>query len=119
MKLTLPEWDVMEVLWSGESFTLGEITSALKGSHGWTNNTVHTYLTRMCKKGLVIIHKDAMSPYKAAVSKEDCARQERDELLNKVYSGSAGELIAAFLKDSEISKSEVERLKKMLDEMEV
>lgn len=119
MKLTLPEWDVMEVLWSGDSFTLGEITSALKGSHGWTNNTVHTYLTRMCKKGLVIICKDAAAPYKAAVTKEDCARQERDELLNKVYSGAAGELIAAFLKESEMSKSEVERLKRMLDEMEV
>ena len=119
MKLTMPEWDIMEVLWSQERLSLGEITAALKESHGWASNTVHTYLTRMCKKGLVIIDKNTSSPYKAAVSKDDCARQERDELLNKVYSGAAGELIAAFLKESEISKSEVDRLKKLLDEMEV
>lgn len=119
MKLTMPEWDVMEVLWSGDSFALGEITSALRESHSWTNNTVHTYLTRMNKKGLVSIDKKSAEPYKAAVSKEDCARQERDELLHKVYSGAAGDLIAAFLKESEISKSEVEHLKKLLDEMEV
>ncbi len=119
MKLTLPEWDIMEVLWSGENLSLGEITSALRENHGWAPNTVHTYLTRMNKKGLVIIEKSAAAPYKAAVSKEDCARQERDELLNKVYSGATGELIAAFLKESEMSKNEIERLKKLLDEMEV
>ena len=119
MKLTLPEWDIMEVLWSGENLALGEITSALRENHGWTSNTVHTYLTRMSKKGLVTIDKTASAPYKAAVTKEDCARRERDELLNKVYSGATGELIAAFLKESEMSKSEVERLKKLLDEMEV
>ncbi len=119
MKLTLPEWDVMEVLWSGESFTLGEITLSLRQSHGWTNNTVHTYLTRMNKKGLVEIDKSTAEPYRAAVTREECAKEERQELLTKVYSGAAGDLIAAFLKESEISKSEVERLKKLLDEMEV
>lgn len=119
MKLTLPEWDVMEVLWSGESFTLGEITASLKDAHGWTNNTVHTYLTRMNKKELVTIDKSSLQPYKAAVTREECAKEERQELLTKVYSGAAGELIAAFLKESEISKSEVQRLKEMLDEMEV
>lgn len=119
MKLTLPEWDIMEILWSGDSFTLGEVTSALKAEHSWANNTVHTYLTRMNKKGLVLIDKSSTQPYKAAVSREVCAKEERAELLTKVYSGAAGELIAAFLKESEISKSEVQRLKKMLYEMEV
>ena len=119
MKLTLAEWDVMEVLWSGESFTLGEITKSLKDAHSWTNNTVQTYLTLMNNKGLVIIDKSSAEPYKAAVTRDDCAREEREELLSKVYSGAAGDLIAAFLKESEMSKGEVERLKKMLDEMEV
>lgn len=119
MKLTLPEWDIMEILWSGERFSLGEITALLKESHRWANNTVHTYLTRMNKKNLVIIDKKSSQPYKAAVTREDCAREERTELLEKVYSGAAGDLIAAFLKESSISKSEVEKLKKMLDDMEV
>ncbi len=119
MKLTLPEWDVMEVLWSSDRLALGEITSSLKGSHGWTNNTVHTYLTRMSKKGLVEIDKSSLHPYKAAISREECAKEERQELLTKVYSGAASDLIAAFLKESQMSKIEIERLRKMLDEMEV
>ena len=58
-------------------------------------------------------------PYGAAVSRESCARQERDELLTKVYGGATGDLIAAFLKESAISKQEVSRLRKLLDDMEV
>ena len=48
MKLTDAEWSVLEILWSGERFSLKEIQA-----NGWNKNTVHTYLTRMEKKGLV------------------------------------------------------------------
>ena len=51
--------------------------------------------------------------------KEACARQEREELCSKVYGGATGEMLAAFLKESTISKEEINRLKKLLDEMEV
>ena len=40
-------------------------------------------------------------------------------LLSRVYNGAAGDLIAAFLKESHISRDEAERLRKLLDEMEV
>ena len=56
MKLSQPEWDVMEVLWSGSEFSLKEITSALYEKHQWSSNTVHTYLTRMNKKELLTIN---------------------------------------------------------------
>ena len=119
MKPTQAEWSVLEVLWSGEKFSLGEITDALFDVQGWNRKTVFTYLTRMEHKGLVHIDRTRTHPYSAAVSREDCARQERDELLTKVYGGAAGDLIAAFLKESKISQREVERLRQMLDEMEI
>lgn len=119
MKLTEPEWAVLEILWSKEHLALSEITKALQSVNGWSKNTVYTYLTRMEKKGLVLIERGQSHPYSAAVSREECAKQERSELLNKVYGGAAGKLIAAFLKESKISKQERERLKQMLDDMEV
>ena len=119
MKLSEAEWAVMEVLWSGERFGLGEITHALARVKGWSKNTVYTYLTRMEGKGLVRIDRSQTKPYAAAVERETCARREREELLSKVYGGAAGELIAAFLKESAISPQEVERLRRLLDEMEV
>lgn len=119
MKLTEAEWDVLNILWTGDSFSLKEITTALQEVNGWNKNTVYTYLTRMEKKGLVTIDRSITKPYAAAVSKEFCAQKERNELLDKVYGGAAGDLIAAFLKESSISNEERDRLKKMLDDMEV
>lgn len=119
MRLTEAEWSVLEVLWTNERMAFGEITKALEPVHGWSKNTVHTYLTRMEHKGLVEIDRSKAKPYAANVSREECAKEERAELLTKVYRGAAGDLIAAFLKESSISQKEVERLRKMLDDMEV
>lgn len=119
MKLSEAEWSVMEVLWQGECFALKDITNALSEVNAWSKNTVYTYLNRMEVKGLVKIDRSSRAPYRAAVSRETCAKKERDELLSKVYSGAATDLIAAFLKESPISKEEVKRLRNLLDEMEV
>lgn len=119
MKLTDAEWSVMEILWSQERMTLKELTQALQPVNGWNKNTVYTYLTRMEGKGLVSIDRSHAKPYGAAVSREECARQERDELLTKVYGGAAGDLLVAFLKESKISQKEIQRLRSMLDDMEV
>lgn len=119
MKLTDAQWAVLEVLWSGEWFSLGDVTRQLQAINGWSRNTVHTYLTRMEERGLVCIDRSRPEPYRAAVSRDDCARQERKDLLTKVYGGAAGDLIAAFLKDSHLTETEAARLRRLLDEMEV
>ena len=119
MKLTEAQWAVMEVLWSADRFSLKEITERLKSVNGWSNNTVFTYLTRMAEKGMVTIDRGSGKPYRAALTREDCAREERSDLLTRVYGGAAGDLIAAFLKESSISPKEIQRLKKLLEDMEV
>ena len=68
MKLTEAEWSVMEALWAGESFSLGELTRALYPGQGWSKNTVHTYLTRMEAKGLVKIERSSPAPYSAGAA---------------------------------------------------
>jgi len=118
MKMTPAEWSVMEVLWSAETHSLKELTEALQPILNWSKNTVHTYLTRMSVKGLVTIDRSRKQPYSAAVSRETCARDERHNLLTRVYRGEAGELIAAFLKESDLSREEANRLRALLDEME-
>lgn len=120
MKLSEKEWPVLEVLWKTGGSELGEIVELLKNDTGWTRNTVHTYLTRMEAKKLVSIDKN-INPhiYKASVSRDECRKSERKSFLSRVYKGSAGDMIAAFLKEEKLSPEEKERLKKILDDMEV
>ena len=120
MKLTDSEWQVLLVLWKKEAMLLGEIFEELYIKTKWSRNTVHTYLTRMEKKGLVKIDREQEPHlYSYLISKEECTKSQREDLLNSVYQGSVSDLIAAFLKDSYISSVEKEKLNKLLDEMEV
>ena len=99
IRLTEGEWASFRGPLVRGTLSPGEIVSALRPKMNWRRNTVHTYLTRMESKGLVKIHRETEPhQYAAAVSREACAQQERKQLLDKVYNGAAGELIAAFLK---------------------
>ena len=85
-----------------------------------TENWIKDYLTRMEAKDLVYINKEVTPHiYCAKIDRESCRKKERHSFLNRVYSGSAGDLIAAFLKEEPISQEEREKLRKILDDMEV
>ena len=120
MKLSEKEWPVLEVLWKTQGCELGEIVESLKNDTGWSRNTVHTYLTRMEAKNLVYIDKN-VNPhiYKAAITKAECQKTERKSFLQRVYNGSTSDLIAAFLKEEKITDEEREKLRNLLNNMEV
>ena len=120
MKLSDREWTVLNALWETGGAELGTLVSMLHPHTAWSRNTVLTYLTRMEGKELVRIDKDVYPHiYYAIPDRESCQQIERQSFLRRVYSGSAGELIAAFLKEEPISQSERETLRRMLDDMEV
>lgn len=120
MTLSDREWTVLNALWETGGAELGVLVNELYDNTGWSRNTVLTYLTRMEAKGLVRIDKDTYPHiYHAILDRESCQQHERQSFLHRVYSGSAGDLIAAFLKEEPISPKERERLRKILDDMEV
>ena len=118
-RLTDSEWKVLEVLWTGGAQPLGKILQALTPGTGWSRTTVHTYLTRMMSKGLIVADEHSPKHYSAALSREECARRERHDLRDRVYQGSAGKLVAAFVQEGSLSREEREELRKLLDSMEV
>lgn len=120
MRLSDREWTVLTALWDLGPAELGAVTAHLHHKTKWSRNTVLTYLSRMEAKGLVGIDKN-ISPhlYHAVIGREECRKQERRSFLDRVYSGCAGDLIAAFLREEPISREELERLKQLLDDMEV
>ena len=117
-RLTDSEWKVMEALWSGEGRTLGSLLEALAPETGWSRTTLHTYLTRMTAKELVTA-EGSPRRYRAAATREECARRQRQDLLERVYRGAAGQLVAAFVADGGLTAQEREELRRLLDEMEV
>ena len=53
----------------------------------------------------------------ALVSKEQVQESETTELINKVFDGSAGMLFASLLNRKTLSTEEIERLKKLVNDL--
>ena len=117
--LTDSEWKVMQALWAGGPQTLGQVLDRLTGDTGWSRTTVHTYLTRMMAKGLVTAAGPAPRRYAAAVTQEECVAREERSLIDRAYGGSAGRLVASFVRSGALTAQEREQLRQLLDEMEV
>ena len=114
-RITESEWQLMELVWQGV-VTQPEMMEHL--GKKWNKNTVHTFLTRLCAKGILEADKER-SPhvYRALLCREECQRQERQSFLQRGYRGSVGSMVASFVKDSQLSKQEVEELRRLLDQI--
>ena len=119
IRLTDGEWKVMAALWREDGQHLGQIVEALAPETGWSRTTVHTYLTRMMDKGLIRAEGRAPRRYYALAGQKECAEGPRRDLVERFYGGSAGQLVASFLRDGSLSRKEREELRRLLDEMEV
>ena len=54
----------------------------------------------------------------AIIPKEEVQQAQADELINKVFDGSASGLVAALLNHQKLSREEIDKLKRIVDELE-
>ena len=111
------ELNVMNVLWQEGDKTAKQISEILEEKIGWNINTTYTLIKRCITKDAV----ERIEPNfvcRALVTKEEVQETETDELINKVYDGSAEMLCAALLGRKKLSSEQIERLKQIVEEWE-
>ena len=113
------ELSVMQAVWAhGGEVSRGDIEGAL-ASHGWSVNTINTYLTRLADKGFLSARRLGRSNrYTPLVSREEYQRQEGKTILGKLYKGSLKRFAAALHDGGALDKSDVEELRAYLEELE-
>lgn len=116
-KLFDSELKVMNVLWREGDTTAKHISDVLKEEVGWNMNTTYTLINRCMKKG-AIERSEPNFMCHAKIPKEEVQKAETEELINKIYDGSADKLFAALLGRKKLSAEQIKRLKDMVKEME-
>ncbi|MBR3762554.1 MAG: BlaI/MecI/CopY family transcriptional regulator [Lachnospiraceae bacterium] len=139
-RISESEWQIMDVVWQYAELSksaverqgmAGKETDYRQSGAGitqsclmellgdkWNKNTVHTFLKRLCDKGyLQVIKEQSPHRYVALVSREACEKEERQSFLDRVYQGSAGRMVAAFVRDGGLSEEDVTQLRRLLDEL--
>ena len=92
MKLFDSELKIMDVLWREGDSTAKHISDVLKAETGWNMNTTYTLIKRCIKKGAVQRSEPNFMCH-ALIPKEEVQAAETDELINKIYDGSADKLL--------------------------
>lgn len=116
-KLVESEIKVMDVLWKEGDATAKRISDVMTQRYGWNINTTYTLLKRCIKKGAV----ERIEPNfvcHALIPREDVQVLETNELLQKVFDGSVDKLFASLLSRKNLSAEQIERLKRMVAELD-
>lgn len=115
-KITEAELEVMEVLWAaGEPVTLGQIREALAERNG---ETVKTLLRRLCAKGAAAREKGRVGCYRPLVSREELGCYRTRKLIDKLYAGSARQMVAALVEHDQLSGEDIAQLRALLDSLD-
>lgn len=118
-KPTAAELDILGVLWRTGPATVRQVFEVLDARRGAGYTTVLKLMQIMADKGLLEREESARAHvYKPVLRQEDTQRQMVDDLLERVFGGSASQLVMRALSGRRTSKKEMAEIRRMLDEYE-
>jgi BlaI family penicillinase repressor len=117
MDISAAEWQVMRAVWERQPVGAADVIAALLPETGWSHRTVRTMLARLVEKGaLEAAPEGNRYIYRAKVSRARCIRQASRSFLQQVFGGNAEELLLHLVREREITASQIEELKRLLDD---
>ena len=106
------ELEVMRVLWeAGTPLPISDIRIALQQRKGWEPTTVKTLVNRLLSKEVLSQEKRNVFFYRPLLSQEDYKQWATARLIDKLYRGSARNLVAALVNSESLSKGDIQELR--------
>jgi len=116
-QFTPAELEIMKVLWSLGGTTVQGVRDRLPGDPGPAYTTIQTMLNVLHRKGKVRrILKGKSFEYAPRVSKEGAWSQAIRDLLDRLFGGSAEDLVMTLLKDRHLTAKDFARLNRLVEQ---
>lgn len=110
------ELEILQVLWQHGPAPVREVQEALDALRPTGYTTVLKLLQIMTEKGLVVRDESQRAHvYEAAMTEEDVQEEIVTHLLDRVFSGSASDLVLRALSAKGASSGELDAIRQMLD----
>jgi predicted transcriptional regulator len=111
--LTPLELEIMQVLWEAGPSTVTEVRPKLKADLAYT--TVQTMLNVLLRKGKVKrVQEGRAFRYRAAVNRKRATGSAVQDLIRRMFGGSAEALLMTMVESRQIGAKELERLSAMV-----
>jgi BlaI family penicillinase repressor len=115
-KISDSELEVMKVLWrAGDALPVTVIREALQKSRGWEATTVKTLVNRLVSKGVIRQEKRNVFYYSPLISEAEYNSWATGDLIQRLYNGSARDLVAALVQSNGLTQADVEELRRMFN----
>lgn len=115
-KISETEWKVMKIIWNNPYITANRVIDILDNSAEWNPKTVKTLLNRLLNKNVICFEKEGREyKYYPLISKDECIKEENKSFLDRVYNGAFKIMIANFIENQDLTKEDIDDLKKILD----
>ena len=116
---TVSELEILRVLWARGPSTVREVHEELSEKKALGYTTVLKLLQIMTAKGTVRRNEEQRAHvYEACQPATETKRQLVGDVLQRVFEGSASELMIHALEGRRTSKKELDELRRLLDEYE-
>jgi predicted transcriptional regulator len=113
------ELQILQILWDSGPVTARQIHNALTAARDTNYSTTVKMLSVMLEKGLVRRDESARPlTYRAAATRRTTQRRVVEELIRKLYDGSAGSLVLHALASKNASREDLAEIRKLLDQLE-
>ncbi len=110
---------IMQVLWDKRRATAREITDAINATQPIAHSTVQTLLRGLEEKGSISHKVEGRTFIFFPLVEADKFRQNATrDLIERVFGGSAGMLVAHLLKHENVSRKELDEIRKLIDRRE-
>lgn len=117
IKLYDSELKVMEALWAGGDLPAKQLAVLLHDQTGWNKNTTYTVIKKCIEKGAIARQEPGFVCH-ALITREMAQAQEVEELIDRMFGGSADKLFASLLGSKHVPKETIDRLKRIVSEAE-
>ena len=120
MEFSDGELQVMELLWEGDALDEnGEIkaidlANIMKEKYNTSKTSAYTFFSRLIDKG-AISRRYPNYTISVLVSREDALYNKQKEVFNKFFKGSLLNMCKTFLTNEDISKEEIDEMRKLID----
>ena len=111
-KIADSELEIMRVLWhAGKPLSFTEIRTALEGKTNWSKSTIQTFIGRLREKGVISTHSHYVTLYSPNITEEEFIKAEGQNFINKLFGGSAKNMVATLYRNGQLGEDDVNELK--------
>jgi len=119
IRISAAESQVMEAVWRDGPLTSDALIRSVGAEKAGGEATVKTLINRLLKKkALISERREGRTRYRALISRADYVTEESQNLLDRLFNGQLAPLVAHFAEHRPLSADEVQRLRRLIDELD-